>query len=294
MSELPLNHEPDSASSPAATARVPVWAWWTIALAALVVLGGAGAVIWASESSGDSVDAREIARSYVDAIADGDAETANALSRVDERDPATRLLRSDALQEAEHITDVEVGRLRVDPDRGTAVGTVDFRINDRHFDSQIALARDDDGWFVRDGIAVEVSLLWYGEEPPFSVEGFDAVILSDESLMAYPAVYRVVAPNEYFEVDGPDQWVVGTDDVGGYAGPYAEQENHWTVPTAAYWDEVHRQSDAWFDDCAEEDTVEGLAECGIEFSASADLWVRHSKSRSNATPRSWKTMTGIA
>ncbi|MGJ0203809.1 Rv0361 family membrane protein [Leucobacter sp. gxy201] len=274
MSEIRIEagaQPPAPQSAPAGGSRVPTRVWWLTAVVALCVLGSAGAVIWANASSEDTVQARAVAQEYVDAIAAGDAETANAHARTAERQPESELLHSDALSRAERINGAAIDRLRVDPDRGTATGSVEYELDHRRFIDRIELARDADGWYVLDGLTVELSIGWYGDEPPFSIAGFDGVLTGPSSIEVYPAVYEIEAPNEYFEVEGDGRMVAAAASRGLFGDEGRSRSYVWTVPTEAYWDELQRQADAWYDECAKRETVPELQECGIELDAPAQL-----------------------
>lgn len=257
--------------APTGAARVPARVWWITAVVALGVLGSAGAAIWANATSADTVQARAVAQEYVDAIAAGDAETANAHARVAEGQPESGLLHSDALREAERVAGAEIDRLRVDPDRGRATGAVEYELDHRRFTDRIELARDADGWYVIDGLTVELSVGWYGDEPPFSIAGFDGVLTGPDAIEVYPAVYEIEAPNEYFEVEGDGRMVAAAASRGLFGDGDETRSYVWTVPTEAYWDELQRQADAWYDECAKRETVPELRECGIEVDAPAQL-----------------------
>lgn len=252
--------------APVSGHRVPVWAWWLVLGITLLVLGGVAAVIWADANSGDSSKARATAEAYLDAVEAGDADEANGHARVDKRSRQTELLRSDVLEEAdERISDVDLGRLRVDSERGSARGTVEYRLDGRRYSDRLELARDSDGWYVRDGLTVELPFDWSGEGGPFALAGFDEVLSGAESLEVYPAVYGVEAPNEFFEVVGDGRMVAAPESTDLF-GDYERAPEHgvWTRPTDAYWDEMRTRVAEWYDDCAEKGTAAELRSCGIE------------------------------
>ncbi|MBK0419335.1 hypothetical protein JD276_09840 [Leucobacter sp. CSA1] len=257
---------------------VPRWAWWLGAGLTLVVLGGATAVIVWGAASGERGAASAVAERYVEAIADGDADAANELARVNLDSPENAVLASDALSEAERIADAEVGRLRVNGEAGEAEARIDYRLAGRSHTDTIRLVQDGGGWYVDDGLVYDLAMYGYATAPA-GIEGFDGPVpleygsapahgwgsdgsYSDEGyvggptgMRAYPGVYTVVPPNEFFDLVSDGRLEVS---------PRAEPRwDEWVIPNRAYEAEVDRQVEEWFDACADERTVGALAECGI-------------------------------
>ncbi|WP_144763779.1 hypothetical protein [Curtobacterium sp. 9128] len=198
-------------------------------------------------------------RSYVDAIAHGDAGTADRMSEVS---GAARMLDAAVLKSAtDRPTDVRVGRVTTTGDR--AVATVSYRQGGKNRSGQVELRRTGTTWLVHDEwrvttpLAQEVSITAADtlEGAPVSVGGERVGKIEDGTFrsMAYPGTYRV-------EVGGTKYFTGGTKTVavGGSASPYVD-----FAPKAT--DQLTKDAEAFVTDqittCAAKTDVDALSGC---------------------------------
>jgi hypothetical protein len=162
-------------------------------------------------------------RSYVDAIARGDAAAADAMSEVPS--DAT-MLDAAVLKSAENRpSDVRVGRVTTSGDR--AVATVSYTQSGKNRSGQVELRRTGTSWLVKDewrvttplADSVSITAASALEGAPVTVGGKRVGKIEDGSFrsLAYPGTYRV-------QVGGSKYFTGGTKSVsvGSSSGAYAD------------------------------------------------------------------------
>ncbi|UOQ58226.1 hypothetical protein MUN78_05120 [Leucobacter allii] len=234
------------------------WGWTLTAVLTVLVLGGAGAAIAVDAGTHNSGAVREVAEDYVAAVAAGDAERADALAV----SPLGPGVDPEAVASAEHIADAELRGFRVDFDRGRAGGDVSYALEGERHRERLELLRVDGEWRVAEGLRTSVLadseltsvLAFRGMAEPFPRAGGEIPV--------YAGAYTLISFSEFFELR-PNA-VVST--AGG--SPYLSAEE-WLVPAEAYAEEVQRQIDDWYEECAERTEPSALRECGIEIDAAA-------------------------
>lgn len=188
------------------------------------------------------------ARSYVDAIAQGDADTAASLSEVT---GDASMLDSAVLQSAkDRPTDVRVGRVSTSGD--TAYANVTFRQGDAQRSGQIVLERTGTSFLVKDEWRVTEPLTDRVTITAGTVlEGADVTIGGKKvgeiengafTSLAYPGSYQV-------EVGGTEYFTGGTETlrVGSSSSPYADFE---AKPTKELETDAEQYVSDLIDDCA--------------------------------------------
>lgn len=236
--------------------RVKPWMWWAGGGGvAFVGLSVAAVVVGTMLVTGAGGGARSTAQQYLDAIAKGDAVSANRLGRVDTSDADNALATNAALAKATHITAVKIGRIQSSARSDRTYVDVAYKVGGRSFTDGIELNRDDKGWFVSEGLLHEIPNAPY--DTSYRVAGSDRVIEDDEwDLVAYPAVYTVAAPSAYFTVTGDKTVLVSPDG--------ARELDIELTPTDKLVREAQKQVDAHFDGCAKQTSYSGLDDCGID------------------------------
>lgn len=188
------------------------------------------------------------ARSYVDAIAQGDADTAASLSEVT---GDASMLDSAVLESAkDRPTDVRVGRVSTSGD--TAYANVTFRQGDAQRSGQIVLERTGTSFLVKDEWRVTEPLTDRVTITAGTVlEGADVTVGGKKvgeiengafKSLAYPGSYQV-------EVGGPEYFTGGTETlrVGSSSSPYADFE---AKPTKQLETDAEQYVSDLIDDCA--------------------------------------------
>lgn len=237
---------------------VPGWAWGVVLGVVILVLGGVGVVIWHESSSGETAEARQVAERYVAAIADGDAETANEIARIRQADSQYALLASDALTEAEHIFEPSLRGMQISPEGNRGTTEVTYTLGGEKYRDSIVLERDDDGWFVSNGI--EIGTLLGNGAGPIKIPGFDEVI-GDRHVVAYPGIYDVLPPNEFFDTNVKTIVAAPIDtSMSRSTGPRMSVDSD---PNADFWREMQERSDAQIDGCVSATDVATLTDCGF-------------------------------
>ena len=188
------------------------------------------------------------ARSYVDAIAQGDADTAASLSEVT---GDASMLDSAVLESAkDRPTDVRVGRVSTSGD--TAYANVTFRQGDAQRSGQIVLERTGTSFLVKDEWRVTEPLTDRVTITAGTVlEGADVTVGGKKvgeiengafTSLAYPGSYQV-------EVGGTEYFTGGTETlrVGSSSSPYADFE---AKPTKQLETDAEQYVSDLIDDCA--------------------------------------------
>ncbi|MFJ2979886.1 hypothetical protein ACIPEP_13585 [Curtobacterium sp. NPDC087082] len=188
------------------------------------------------------------ARSYVDAIAQGDADTAASLSEVT---GDASMLDSAVLESAkDRPTDVRVGRVSTSGD--TAYANVTFRQGDAQRSGQIVLERTGTSFLVKDEWRVTEPLTDRVTITAGTVlEGADVTVGGKKvgeiengafTSLAYPGSYQV-------EVGGTEYFTGGTETlrVGSSSSPYADFQ---AKPTKQLETDAEQYVSDLIDDCA--------------------------------------------
>lgn len=243
------------APEPEPKRAIKPWMWWAggggLAFVALAVVAG---VVGVNLVAGAGGGAKATAQQYLDAIAKGDAAAASTLARVDTKDEDNVLLAGQALSKAKHITAVSVGKVVTSSRSDRAVVDVRYKLDGKSYRDSIEVDRDDEGWFVTEGMAYDLPYAPY--QTGYKLAGSDQVVASeDDALVAYPGVYTLEAPNDYFTLTGDKTMAVTAE--------YGELDIELT-PSSSYLEEAQKQLDAHFDACAAKTSYYDLEDCGID------------------------------
>lgn len=224
--------------------------WSGIGAGALVLVVVAGAVAVGILNGARS--AQSVAETYLQHIADGDAEAASALVDPNVATAERELLTDDVLGAAtERISDIRVAE-PVPAGEGTATVAVSFKLDGITYDSVLGARTGDPEWLVLDTwelttpltIDTVIGLTGPGD---VSIGGVvlpvtDEYGYSEAQVVMYPAVYEAAAVDaDLFELDDP-RVLVAPD-----GATYRELA---FVATDALVAEVQAQSDALIDACA--------------------------------------------
>ncbi|OII16148.1 hypothetical protein BIV01_06785 [Curtobacterium sp. MCBA15_013] len=188
------------------------------------------------------------ARSYVDAIAQGDADTAASLSEVT---GDASMLDSAVLQSAkDRPTDVRVGRVSTSGD--TAYANVTFRQGDAQRSGQVVLERTGTSFLVKDEwrvtepltdrVTVSAAQVLEGADVTVGGKKVGEIENGAFTSLAYPGSYQV-------EVGGTEYFTGGTETlrVGSSSSPYADFE---AKPTKELETDAEQYVSDLIDDCA--------------------------------------------
>lgn len=236
----------------------PKWMWGVTGALAVVVLGGAGAVVAVDAQGNDRGAVRAIAESYVAAVESGDVARAEELFDGGETTGAEVTLSPEVVGSAALIAYPELEQFRVDFDGGRAAADVRFELDGEPYSDRLQLRRDDDGvWQVTAGLRYEVELD-SASRGALAFRGMDRAFPGDtESLTMYAGAYTFVSHNKYFITDNDAEYVAASP----YGSIYATD---WLRPGPGYEAEVQRQVETVFAECAESNTLVALRSCGIE------------------------------
>jgi hypothetical protein len=245
---------------------VPVWVWWVIggalAFAAVVIV----AIVLIGNLFGGS-GAKSVAQEYLDDIAKGNASAANKLARLDAGDE-NFLLTDKVLGQAKRITAPTATRTLTSRSSDLTQVSVTYKLAGKSYRGTIELDKDDKGWYVSRGLTYQLPYV-SSTIPGFSVPGAaHAVTSGDSETIAYPGVYTIQAPNKYYKLDGSPVLTVAADTY--------ELKNLKLTPSQTYLDEVQKQVDAHYADCATKTSYYDVEDCGIELSYPSTLSVSSS------------------
>lgn len=233
------------------------WIWGMTGALAVVVLGAAGAVVAVDAQSNNSAAVRAVAAEYVEAVAAGDANGAERLSSDTESPRPNAAPDPAAFASAEHISDSELGRIRVDFEAGRASGQVSYELGGSSYSDQLELRRTaDDEWRVTSGLKYEVAIDASGGGA-LGLRGADDPLPSDApSITVYAGEYALISHNPFFETTDDARVAVTSNADSLFA-------SEWIVPGADYAAEVRRQVGIAYEECAEQTDVWELQSCGI-------------------------------
>ncbi len=187
----------------------------TLPVLALIVLVGVAAVGVIAWALARTPDPDATARSWLQAVAEGDAEAASMVMTADAVDPVAREALAGA---AELIADPEVIEVSRQEDR-RAAAAVSFSLGGETYRAELPLVEEDDGWRVAAG-ALGILAVTVGDGAGTIPDGTAALGDSVEIAGAFttagdqpllPAVYEVrAAPVEYLDGAGSAVVVPGT------------------------------------------------------------------------------------
>jgi hypothetical protein len=215
-------------------------------------------------ASGDG--ARPVAEAYLRALAEGDATTANRLSRVNTRWPPNDFLRQEVYEHAEHLTEprfISPDSAEVEEPRGEVRYPVSYHLAGETVRDWIRVTRDDDEWWVSEGLVCPLPRRdGYRGDPAkhyslpgarFGVEGSRGAFPS-----AYVGVYTVMPPNRFYAVERDTCAVLLSRNRAFFGdGTFA------VVPNDAYVSLVQRAVDETFDAMTSAGTIGALREAGM-------------------------------
>lgn len=268
--QQPYAGQPNPYAPPAGEKKkpaVPHWVWWVIggavafaavAIVAIVVianlLGGGGA--------------KAVAQDYLNDIAKGNASAANKLARVEASEGENFLLTNAVLGKAQHITAPVVSRTLSSRSSDLTQASVTYKLAGKTYRGTIELDKDDKGWYVSRGLTYNVPFV-SSSIPGYSVPGAEHSLTSkDSEVVAYPGVYSIQAPNKYYELAGSPKLTVAADS-------YQVKDLKLT-PSQAYLDEVQKQVDAHYAECAAKTAYYDVEDCGIDLSYPSNMSVSKS------------------
>lgn len=229
---------PYAAAPRPAKRGVPKWLWWVLG-GGMVLLLAAVVLVVLLLSGASSNDAKGTATSYVDALAQGDTQTANEIART-KGDKRLVVLESDALAEAQPATDYRITSFR-EAD-GDAYAEVSFKVDGSTVAGYLSLQQDEEGWYVNDGLTSPLPPTFgiFGDAG-YRIAGFDGVVDDSMQLEAYPGTYEALSPSEYLEFDTPWSIEIGP--------PVASVDSPQLIASQAYLDYVEDYLKTAIDDC---------------------------------------------
>lgn len=237
------------------------WVWWVIGgSAAFLVLVVVGVIAIVSLILGGN-GAKNVAQDYVSAIAKGDASAANKLARVTRGDESA-LLTDAVLRKAVRITAPSVTRTVTSGQSDLTLASVTYKLAGKSYRATIELDRDDKGWYVARGLTYSLPYVM-SNDTGYRLAGSDAVITTSSDLSAYPGVYTMEAPNRFYTIKGTTKVTVAAD--------ASSLKGVQISPSQAYLDEVQKQVDAHYDECAAKTGYYDIEDCGIQLSYPDDI-----------------------
>ncbi|ODQ90949.1 hypothetical protein BHQ18_08845 [Mycolicibacterium flavescens] len=197
--------------------------------AVLVVIAAVVIALFASGGGGDdsagsaagsaktSGDASEVVRSYLEALADGDAETALGMSST--KPGSDDLLNDEVLRkqiDTMPITDIEILGETAGEDADHVSVRAAARFGDRRSEGDIRMVRDDNGWKLENGF-VNVGTLAEKNElsPDATLLIFGKPLDSAGHFYAFPGYLEASTSTPFLAVTPPGP--LGLDQLGGFA-----------------------------------------------------------------------------
>lgn len=253
---------PPSKKSPV----VPRWVWWVIggavAFAAVVIVG----IVLIANLLGNG-GAKSVAQDYLNDIAKGKASAANKLARVEAGDEDF-LLTDKVLGQAQRIASPTVTRTLASRSSDLTQVSVTYKLAGKSYRGTIELDKDDKGWYVSRGLTYQLPFV-SSSIPGFSVPGAEHPVTSEDSeAIAYPGVYAIQTPNKFYDLEGSPKLTVAADSY--------QLKDLKLTPSKAYLDEVQKQVDAHYAECATKTSYYDVEDCGIELSYPSNLSVSRS------------------
>lgn len=238
-------------------AKAQTWIWGATGALAVVVLGAAGAVVAIEAQSNNSAAVRSVAAEYVDAVAAGDLSGAERLFSEAESSRPDAAPEEAAFASAEHISDTDLGRIRVDFEAGRASGQISYELGGSSYSDQLELRRTaDDEWRVTSGLKYEVAVDASGGGV-LGLRGADNALDSEaQSISLYAGEYALVSHNPFFTTTDDARLAVTSNSETLFT-------SDWVVPGTDYAAEVRRQVSIAYEECAEHTDVRELQSCGI-------------------------------
>lgn len=245
---------------------VPRWVWWVIggalAFAVVVIV----AIVLLANLLGGS-GAKSVAQEYLNDIAKGNASAANKLARLDGGDEDF-LLTDKVLGQAKRITAPTATRTLSSRSSDLTQVSVTYKLAGKSYRGTIELDKDDKGWYVSRGLTYQLPYV-SSSIPGYSVPGAEhSITSSDSEAIAYPGVYTIQAPNKFYELAGSPVLTVAAD-------TYQLKDLKLT-PSQSYLDEVQKQVDAHYAECAAKTSYYDVEDCGIELSYPSNIAVSSS------------------
>jgi hypothetical protein len=192
-------------------------------------------------------------RSYLSAIASGDASEANDLAAPGVAEEQAVLLTDDVLGEAtEFITDAKITASRVRGDQATV--DVSYSLGGTVYDGYIELSKAGkqalffDTWKIDSPLVGDLPVYIQNsstETNEAAVNGVTVAFGDEYSLPAYPAMYTVGAPGNDFFTAEEQSYAVATGTRANFDGVTLE-----VAPTEALTAAVQESVNAFLDDCA--------------------------------------------
>lgn len=239
------------------TARSSGWIWWVTGLVVVAVLGAAGTVIGLDSRVHNPAKVRAVAEEYVEAIASGDADRANSIAVIEPGTETDEILDSDALSNAERISNASVNRFRVDFGRGTASGRVSFELAGASYSDRIELEQGASGdWRVTSGLRYRLPYD-FGASGALALEGMDEPVSDSGMATAYAGSYRVVSLNDLYEPVDSERMQLTPD---AYMNEWAAR----VQPNEKFADAVSEELTEHYEGCAAARSVDEMLDCGIE------------------------------
>ncbi|GAB3584901.1 hypothetical protein GCM10027406_32170 [Leifsonia lichenia] len=231
---------------------------WIIAAAAaflVLAIGAIVTVVLLVNAAGGTGGAKDVAQQYLAAIAKGDAKAANALGRVDTADENNVLLSNAVLSKATRISAPNVKRFVEGASSELTRVEVAYKLDGKGFTGWLEVERDEDGWFVAQGLEYQVPTLPYDVDA-FRIAGVNSALdASDRGRVAYPGVYTLLPPNEFFELSGDTKMLVSRD--------YRPIKKLELVPSEKYVAAVQKELNAQIDACAAKTVFSEIEDCGL-------------------------------
>jgi hypothetical protein len=192
-------------------------------------------------------------RSYLSAIAKGDASAANKLAAPGVSEEEAVLLTDDVLGEAsEFISNPKVTSSRVSGDQATV--QVSYSLGGTAYDGYVELSKSGkqalffDTWKIDSPLVGDLPVYVSNsstESNEAAVNGVTVAFGDEYSLPAYPALYTVGAPgNDFFSAE-EQEYTVGTGSRADFEGITLE-----LAPTEALTTAVQDAVNAFLDECA--------------------------------------------
>lgn len=231
---------------------------WIIAAAVAFVVLAIGAVVTVLliVNAAGGGDAKAMAQKYLDAIAKGDATTANSLARVDTSDENNVMLTNAVLSKATRISAPSVTNVIEGSSSELVLVSVSYKLDGKSFKGTVEIDRDSDGWHVAKGLDLPVPSVPYGVDS-FRIAGVDGELdRRDTNRVAYPAVYKLLPPNSFYTLSGNTKLLVTRD--------YRPIGKLDLVPSASYIAAVQKELNAQIDACAALATFAEVRDCGLD------------------------------